>query len=37
MIPSAVPKVPATITAVKPTTMDTRAPKIRRERMSRPR
>src|SRR5262249_15662191 len=37
MIPRPVPMKPATITAVKPTTMETRAPKISRDRMSRPR
>src|SRR5262249_26942829 len=37
MMPSAVPMAPATITAVKPTTIDTRAPKMRRDSTSRPR
>src|SRR6266436_5325982 len=36
MMPSVVPTVPAKITAVKPTTIDTRAPKISRESTSRP-
>ena len=36
MMPSAVPTMPAKITAVKPTTIDTRAPKISRESTSRP-
>src|SRR5919201_262575 len=35
-MPSAVPSTPAKITAMKPTIMDTRAPKIRRDRTSRP-
>src|SRR5262245_18763768 len=36
-MPSPVPITPATMTAVKPTIMDTRAPKISRESTSRPR
>src|SRR6266567_1805824 len=35
-MPSAVPTTPAKITAVKPTTIDTRAPKISRDSTSRP-
>src|SRR5262249_34075604 len=35
-IPSVVPSTPAKITAVKPTTIDTRAPKISRDSTSRP-
>src|SRR2546422_2597591 len=35
-MPSTVPTTPAKITAVKPTTIDTRAPKISRESTSRP-
>src|SRR5229473_899478 len=35
-MPSAVPTIPAKKTAVKPTTIDTRAPKIRRDSTSRP-
>src|SRR5216683_5785731 len=35
-MPSVVPMAPATMTARKPTTMDTRAPKISRESTSRP-
>src|SRR6266480_4346647 len=37
MMPRTVPMNPATITAVKPTIMETRAPKMSRERTSRPR
>ena len=37
MMPSAVPMTPATSTAVKPTTIETRAPKISRDSTSRPR
>src|SRR5712692_3481971 len=36
-IPSTVPRMPAKITAMKPTTSETRGPKMRRERTSRPR
>ena len=36
MMPSAVPTAPAKITAVMPTTIDTRAPKISRDSTSRP-
>ena len=36
-MPSPVPSTPATTTAVKPTTTETRAPKISRESTSRPR
>src|ERR1700686_5076597 len=36
MMPSVVPTVPAKMTAVKPTTIDTRAPKISRDSTSRP-
>ena len=36
MMPSKVPMPPATSTAVMPTTIDTRAPKIRRDSTSRP-
>src|SRR5689334_22666123 len=36
MMPSVVPMTPATRTAVKPTTIDTRAPKISRDSTSRP-
>jgi len=35
-MPSVVPRRPATMTAVKPTTMETRAPKMRRDSTSRP-
>src|SRR3954469_3807363 len=35
-MPSVVPTTPAKMTAVKPTTMETRAPKISRDRTSRP-
>ena len=35
-MPSAVPTTPAKITAVKPTTIETRAPKISRDSTSRP-
>src|SRR6266702_5814068 len=36
MIPSVVPRIPANTTAVRPTTIETRAPKISRDRTSRP-
>src|SRR5439155_10856917 len=36
MIPSVVPTIPANTTAVRPTTIETRAPKISRDRTSRP-
>src|SRR3989338_5614341 len=36
-MPRTVPMTPTTITAVKPTTMETRAPKMSRESTSRPR
>ena len=36
MMPSVVPTTPAKITAVKPTTIETRAPKISRDSTSRP-
>ena len=36
MMPSVVPTTPAKITAVKPTTIETLAPKISRDSTSRP-